>query len=79
VTETNGSERFLMVSDLRDFIFEQTGIRIAPTTIEKLSAPGRADSIPVDAFWGKRPLRKPSTVLAWAKSRLRPAKPTEAA
>jgi hypothetical protein len=73
-------ERYLMNKDLAAFIEKQTGIRIAPTTLEKLAAPGRGpDGIPIDAYYNKRPLRKPSTVLAWARSRLRHVQPPETA
>jgi hypothetical protein len=76
---SDSEERYLMNADLAAFIYQRTGIRIAPSTMDKLAAPAHPDGIPVDAYWNKRPLRKPSTVLAWARSRLRPVQPPETA
>jgi hypothetical protein len=73
------NERYLMLKDIPAFLYEQRGIRISLSTLEKLCAPACNEGPPVASYWGRRPLRRPDDVLAWADSRLRPAQPTEAA
>jgi hypothetical protein len=73
------SERLLLMQDIPAFIYEQRGVRISLSSLEKLCAPSVNEGPPVALYWGRRPLRRPADVLAWVDRRLRPANPTEAA
>ncbi|SRR6266700_2066121 len=66
-------EKLLVIQDIPQFIYERRGIRLALSTLEKCCAPSRNEGPPVAKYWGKRPLRRPSDILAWVDARLRDA------
>jgi hypothetical protein len=51
---------------------ETLGIKLGKSTIAKLFSPAVGQGCEPAAYWNKRPLYRPSDVIAWAKSRLRP-------
>jgi hypothetical protein len=51
---------------------ETLGIELGKSTIAKLFSPAVGQGCEPAAYWNKRPLYRPSDVIAWAKSRLRP-------
>jgi|EndMetStandDraft_8_1072994.scaffolds.fasta_scaffold1019351_2 hypothetical protein len=71
--------RYLMLSDIPEFLREQRGFRISQSTLQKLTSPACNQGPPVSSRWGRRVLFEPDAVLAWFDSRLRPENPTEAA
>jgi hypothetical protein len=56
-------------AQLRDFL-NSRGFPLGEGTFDKLCMPKRGEGPPVDAWWGRRPLYRPSRGLEWAKSRL---------
>jgi hypothetical protein len=51
---------------------EKLGIELGKSTIAKLFSPAVGQGCEPACYWNKRPLYRPSDVIAWAKSRLRP-------
>ena len=51
-------------------LLNEHGVPISLSTFEKLDSPAINDGPPVDAWWGRRKLRKASTLLTWAHARL---------
>jgi len=49
------------------------GFRTSHSTLQKYCSPAINIGPPIEAFYGRLPAFKPSRMLAWAKSRLRPA------
>jgi hypothetical protein len=58
---------FILQPKIGEFL-RALGYPYGDSTIVKLCAKGEGP--PVDAYHGSRPLRKPATILTWAKSRL---------
>ena len=50
------------------------GCRISASWFEKLSA--RGEGPPIDGWWGRTPMRKRSTVRAWAERRMQARQPS---
>ena len=49
------------------------GYPTSRSTVTKYCAPSVNIGPPVESYWGKLPIFKPSRVLAWARGRLKPA------
>jgi hypothetical protein len=49
------------------------GFTTSHSTLQKYCSPAINIGPPIEAFYGRLPAFKPSRMLAWAKSRLRPA------
>ena len=54
------------VADLNSF-----GLKISTSWFEKLCAANEGP--PIDCYWGRRPMRKRSTLRKWAEERMRAA------
>jgi hypothetical protein len=79
IPASEGDDEPLMTRDqLRLFLVEK-GFPIGFSTLEKLCMPSRDQGPPVEAYWGLRPLYRPSTGLEWARNRLRPHRHRQAA
>jgi hypothetical protein len=63
-------EKFLFFDQLPAFLERETGLRLSVPTLHKICSPGIATGPRPAAFWGRRPVFKPSTVLEWARARL---------
>jgi hypothetical protein len=48
------------------------GLPISESTLSKEGAPSRGGSLPIEGYWGRRPILRPSRLIAWAKGRVRP-------
>jgi hypothetical protein len=49
------------------------GFPISKSTVSKWCSPAMKTGPPIEGFWGRLPAFKPSSVIAWAKARMRPA------
>jgi hypothetical protein len=63
---------------LAQFLTEN-GYRASHSTMAKYCSPAINIGPPSEGYWGRFPTFKPSRVLAWAQTRMRPAKPVDAA
>jgi hypothetical protein len=73
VLSTVVSEEPLIYRDgISPLLQEKLGIKLGKSTIAKLFSPAIGEGCEPAAYWNKRPLYRPSDVIAWAKSRLRP-------
>jgi len=54
----------------REFLISE-GFPLGESTFEKICMPSRGEGPEVEAWWGRRPLYRPTRGLEWAKSRLR--------
>ena len=50
----------------------ELGIVLGKSTVSKIFSPAVGQGCEPAAFWNRRPLYRPSDVIAWAKSKLRP-------
>lgn len=67
------SEEPLIYRDgISPLLQEKLGIKLGKSTIAKLFSPAIGQGCEPAAYWNKRPLYRPSDIIAWAKSRLRP-------
>src|SRR5262249_49474360 len=65
-------EELLIYRDgISPLLQEKLGIKLGKSTIAKLFSPAIGQGCEPAAYWNKRPLYRPSDVIAWAKSRLR--------
>jgi hypothetical protein len=64
-------EKFLTTADIPAFLRDNRGIKVGRSTIEKWVSPSINRGPRPAAYWSRRPLFKPSDVLAWADARLR--------
>jgi hypothetical protein len=62
-------EGLMTREQLRAFL-NSAGFPIGEGTFEKICMPSRSEGPPVEAYWGRRPLYRPSRGLEWARSRL---------
>jgi hypothetical protein len=65
-------EPLIYRSAISPLLKEKLGIELGKSTISKLFSPAVGQGCEPAAFWNKRPLYRPSDVISWAKSRLRP-------
>jgi hypothetical protein len=56
------SERFLIMQDIPTFIYEQRGIRISLSSLEKLCSPAVNEGPPL-ASYCRRPLRRCGSIV----------------
>jgi hypothetical protein len=63
-------EKFLFFDQLPAFLEEQTGLRLRLGSLHKISSPGIATGPKPAAYWGRRPVFRPTDVLEWARGRL---------
>jgi hypothetical protein len=68
-------EKYLFFDQLPAFLEEQTGLRLSKPTLWKICSPGVGTGPKPAAYWGRRPVFLPSTVLDWARAQLS-ARPT---
>jgi len=67
------SEEPLIYRDgISPLLQEKLGIKLGKSTIAKLFSPAIGQGCEPACYWNKRPLYRPTDVIAWAKSRLRP-------
>jgi hypothetical protein len=67
------SEEPLIYRDgISPLLQETLGIKLGKSTIAKLFSPAIGQGCGPACYWNKRPLYRPTDVIAWAKSRLRP-------
>ena len=64
------SKPLMTRSELREFLISE-GFPLGESTFEKICMPSRGEGPEVEAWWGRRPLYRPTRGLEWAKSRLR--------
>jgi hypothetical protein len=64
-------KKYLLQNEIGEFL-RGHGFPYGDSTIAKLCAPSIGGGPPIDAYQGRRPLRTPEKVLAWAEGRLRP-------
>jgi hypothetical protein len=62
--------KYLTQNEIAPFLRER-GYPFGNSTIVKLCAPAINEGPPISAWLGKRPLRRPEDVIAWAEGRLR--------
>jgi len=76
----DGSQEKLITGygPLAQFLTEN-GFRTSHSTMAKYGSPALNIGPPKEGFWGRYPTFKPSRVLAWARSRMRPAKEIDTA
>ena len=48
------------------------GYPLSYSTITKMCSPAISSGPPVDCWWGRLPMHRPSVALEWARARLRP-------
>jgi hypothetical protein len=65
-------ERLIYRNGISPLLKEKLGIELGKSTIAKLFSPAVGQGCEPACYWNKRPLYRPTDVLAWAKSRLRP-------
>jgi hypothetical protein len=63
-------EKLKTREQLCEFLNEQ-GIPVSLSALEKMCMPSRGEGPPAEAYWGPRPLYRPSRGLEWAQARLR--------
>ena len=61
--------KYLTQKQIGPFLREH-GFPYGASTIDKLCSPAVGQGPPISAWQGRRPLRTPENVLAWAESRL---------
>ena len=76
----DGSQEKLITGygPLAQFLTEN-GYRTSHSTMAKYCSPAVGIGPPSEGYWGRYPTFKPSRVLDWARARMRPAKPVDAA
>ena len=62
--------KYLTQKEIGPFLRER-GIPMGDSTVDKLCSPAIGQGPRISAWLGRRPLRTPEDVLAWAESRLR--------
>jgi hypothetical protein len=62
--------KYLTQKEIGPFLREH-GYPYGDSTIEKLCSPAINQGLPIAAYQGRRPLRTPDKVIAWAEGRLR--------
>ena len=67
-----GDERLIPGHQLLAEFLTGRGYRTSKSTISKYCSPAINIGPPVEGYWGRWPLFKPSRALAWAKARTRP-------
>jgi hypothetical protein len=72
IATTIFQEPLIYRSGIAPLLKEKLGIELGKSTIAKLFSPAVGQGCEPAAFWNKRPLYRPSDVISWAKSRLRP-------
>jgi hypothetical protein len=65
-------KRYLVQTEIGAFL-RARGYPYGDSTIQKYCSPAINEGPPVAAWQGRRPLRTPNDVIAWAESRLRSA------
>jgi hypothetical protein len=65
-------KKYLVQTEIAAFLRER-GYPYGNSTIQKYCSPAINEGPPIAVWQGKRPLRTPEDVIAWAESRLRPA------
>jgi hypothetical protein len=65
-------EPFIYRDGISPLLKERLGVKLGKSTIAKLFSPAVGQGCEPARYWNKRPLYRPSDVIAWAKSRLRP-------
>jgi hypothetical protein len=79
VMENTQDERLITgYGPLAQFLTEN-GFRASHSTMAKYCSPAINIGPPSEGYWGRFPTFKPSRVLAWARSRMRPAQQPDAA
>jgi hypothetical protein len=70
-------KKYLLQTEIGEFL-RKRGYPYGDSTIAKLCSPAINLGPPIDAYQGKRPLRTPEKVIAWAEGRLRQIQHTAA-
>ena len=65
-----GAAEKLFTAEQGIALLNERGFPITLSTFEKLDSPAVGDGPPVDAWWGRRKLRRADTLVAWAQARL---------
>ncbi len=65
-------EPLIYRNEIPPLLKAELGIVLGKSTVAKLFSPAVGQGCEPAAYWNKRPLYRPSDVIAWAKSRLRP-------
>jgi hypothetical protein len=68
------SEQFLHTQDVPAFLREHVGIKISVSTVYKRFMPSSGEGPKPAGYWSGRPVYRPSDVLDWAISRIRPTR-----
>jgi hypothetical protein len=68
-------EPLLTAAQAVEFLNNTVGVPTSKSSFSKETMPSRATGPVPTAYWGKRPLWTPSSLRAWAKGRMRPARP----
>lgn len=63
-------EKYLFFDQLPAFLAERTGLRLCKATLHKICSPGVATGPKPAAYWGRRPVFRPTDVLEWAQTKL---------
>jgi hypothetical protein len=72
VSTVISEEPLIYRNGISPLLKEKLGIELGKSTIAKLFSPAVGQGCEPACYWNKRPLYRPSDVIAWAKSRLRP-------
>jgi len=72
VSTVISEEPLIYRNGISPLLKEKLGIELGKSTIAKLFSPAVGQGCEPACYWNKRPLYRPSGVIAWAKSRLRP-------
>src|SRR6516164_5185898 len=59
-------------SGISPLLEAELGIKLGKSTIAKLFSPAVGQGCEPACYWNRRPLYRPSDIVSWAKSRLRP-------
>jgi hypothetical protein len=68
------AKKYLVQTAIGAFLREH-GYPYGDSTITKLCSPAINQGPPIEAYQGKRPLRTPEKIIAWAEGRLRHVQP----
>jgi hypothetical protein len=71
-TGLSDDEKLLTRRQLSEYLTNECGYPIAFSQLQKLCMPSRGEGPPVECWFNGRPLYRPSSGLAWARSRSQP-------